>query len=152
MSMIKRRSLVAYILLSFITCGIYPIIFWYNYADDMNRICQGDGKETKNYLLVILLSIITCGIYNWIWLYGVGNRLNENAPRYGTRFQEDGTTVLLWMLIGSLLFGIGYFVAVHILIKNMNELAERYNQMYYGNNVYNQNNYYNNNQPPFNNI
>lgn len=148
--MIKRRSLLTLILLSIVTCGIYNIIFWYSYADDMNRICQGDGKETKNYIVVLLLSIITCGIYYWIWLYGVGNRLSENAPRYGTSFQENGTTIILWMIIGSFLCGIGAFVAMHILIKNMNELADRYNQMFYGNNTYQQNNY-DNQQPPYNN-
>lgn len=137
--MIKRRSLLTFILLSIITCGIYSIIFWYNYADDMNTVCNGDGKETKNYILVILLSIITCGIYYYIWLYGVGNRMQENAPRYGLNFQENGTTILLWFLIGSLLCGIGAFYAIYILIKNMNDIADRYNQQQ------------NNQQPPYNN-
>jgi hypothetical protein len=136
--MIKRRSLLTLILLSFITFGIYGIIFWYSYAEDMNRICQGDGKETKNFIIVILLSIITCGIYTYIWYYGIGNRLSENAPRYNTSFQENGTTVLLWMIIGSALCGIGSLIAMHILIKNMNELGDRYNQMFYGNNAYQQ--------------
>lgn len=130
--MIKQRSLLTLILLSIITCGIYNIIFWYSYSDDMNRICQGDGKNTQNYIIVILLSFITCGIYYWVWLYGIGNRLSENAPRYETSFQENGTTLLLWMIIGSFFCGIGSFVAMHIMIKNMNALADRYNKMFYG--------------------
>ncbi|TAH64788.1 MAG: DUF4234 domain-containing protein [Anaerolineaceae bacterium] len=133
--MIKHRSLLTLILLSIITLGIYNIIFWYSYSDDMNRICQGDGKVTNNYIIVLLLSFITCGIYYWIWMYGLGNRLNENAPRYGTSFQENGSTILLWMIVGSLLCGIGSFVAIYILIKNMNELGDRYNQTYYGRNA-----------------
>jgi hypothetical protein len=129
--MIKQRNFVAFILLSIITCGIYGIVFWYNYSDDMNIICNGDGKETKNYIIVILLSLITCGIYYWIWIYGVGNRLNENAPRYGINFSENGTTILLWMLVGSLVFGIGAIIAQYLLVRNMNELANRYNHQYY---------------------
>jgi hypothetical protein len=66
--MIKRRSLLTLILLSFITCGIYGIVFWYNYSDDMNKVCNGDGKQTQNYLIVFLLSFITCGIYPIVWL------------------------------------------------------------------------------------
>lgn len=132
--MIKRRSLLTLILLSLITCGIYGIIFWYNYADDMNRVCEGDGKDTKNYIIVLILSFITFGIYYWIWLYGVGNRLAENGPRYGANITDNGSTVLLWMIVGSMLCGIGTFVGMHILIKNMNDLGERYNQMFYGNN------------------
>lgn len=140
--MIQHRSLLKLILLSIITCGIYGIIFWYSYSDDMNRVCQGDGKHTQNFIIVILLNFITCGIYGLIWYYGLGNRLSENAPRYGVSFQENGTTILLWIVVGSLLCGVGTFVAMHILIKNMNILGERYNQMFYSNNTYQQN--YNN--------
>lgn len=128
------------VLLSIITCGIYGIVFWYNYTDDLNTVCNGDGKQTRNYLITILLSIITCGIYYWIWVYGVGSRLSENAPRYGTRFTEDGTTVLLWMIIGSLICGIGMLYAEYILVKNMNILAEQYNHFM-------QNNYQNYSNP-----
>ncbi len=125
--MIKQRSFIAMILLTIITCGIYGIVFWYNYTDDLNTVCNGDGKQTRNFLITILLSIITCGIYYWIWVYGVGNRLSANAPRYGSRFSEDGTTVLLWLIIGSLLCGFGTLYAEYILVKNMNILAEQYN-------------------------
>ena len=125
--MIKQRSYITMILLTIITCGIYGIVFWYNYTDDLNTVCNGDGKQTRNYLITLLLSIITCGIYYWIWVYGVGNRLSANAPRYGNRFTEDGTTVLLWMIIGSLLCGFGTLYAQYILVKNMNILAEQYN-------------------------
>jgi len=128
--MIKRRSLLTLILLSLITFGIYGIIFWYGFANDVNRICEGDGKNTKNFIVVILLSIITCGIYYFIWVYGVGNRLAENGPRYGITITENGTTVLLWHLIGNLICGIGTFVAYNVLIKNINALGERYNNNY----------------------
>jgi hypothetical protein len=33
----------------------------------------------------------------------------------------------MWMIFGSLLCGIGPFVAMHILIKNTNALANAYN-------------------------
>ncbi len=130
--MIKQRSLLTLILLTIVTCGIYGIIFWYSYSEDMNKVCNGDGKQTQNYIVVILLSFVTCGIYSWVWFYGVGNRLQENAPRYGLRFSENGTTVLLWMLFGSLLCFFGAFYAQYLLIKNMNSMADRYNQQYFG--------------------
>lgn len=127
--MIRQRSLLNYVLLSIITCGIYSIYFWYTYADDMNILCQGDGEETTNYIIVVLLSMVTFGIYGIYWYYKLGNRLQTNAPRYSMAFQENGTTVLLWQLLGSLLCGVGYFIAVHILIKNINALADAYNQL-----------------------
>lgn len=130
--MIKNRSFAMYLLLSIVTCGIYPIFFWYSFSQDVNRICNGDGKNTQNYLIVILLSIVTCGIYMFIWLYGVGNRLQENGPRYGVAISENGTSVLLWLIFGSLICGIGQFYAYYLLIKNINILGDRYNQQFYG--------------------
>ena len=89
------RSLIAYILLTFITCGIYGWYFIYALARDVNAVCAGDGKSTAGLIKLILLSMITCGFYGIYWYYSLGNRLAENAPRYGLNFQENGTTVLL---------------------------------------------------------
>ena len=123
----SNRSLAKYILLSIVTLGIYSLYFIYKLSNDMNLICAGDGKNTAGLLKIILLNIITCGIYSWIWYYGLGNRLAENAPRYGLKFIENGTTILMWMLFGAVLCGIGPFVALHIIIKNTNALANEYN-------------------------
>ena len=124
---ISDRSLIAYILLTFITCGIYGWYFIYALARDVNAVCAGDGKSTAGLIKLILLSMITCGFYGIYWYYSLGNRLAENAPRYGLNFQENGTTVLLWYLVGLLACGIGPFVAMHIIIKNANALCGAYN-------------------------
>lgn len=121
------RSLLMYILLGIITCGIYNWYFIYSLARDVNIMCREDGKNTGGLLAFILLSIITCGFYALYWEYSLGNRLAANAPRYGMVFQENGTTVLLWYLVGIFLCGIGPYVAMHILIKNSNALGVAYN-------------------------
>lgn len=122
------RGLLSYILLTIITCGIYGYYFIYKMAHDVNIACEGDGEETSGLVAFILLSFITCGIYSWIWQYKLGNRLANNAPRYGFSFQENGTTVLMWNLFGSLLCGIGPFIAMNILIKNSNNICGAYNR------------------------
>lgn len=129
------RSLVAYILLSIITCGIYSYYFLYTMARDVNIVCEGDGKKTGGLAAFILLSWITCGFYALYWYYSLGNRLASNAPRYGLNFQENGTTVLLWYLVGLLLCGIGPYVAMYFLIKNTNSICSAYNRTHglYGN-------------------
>ena len=121
------RSLLMYIVLSLITCGIYAWYFIYSLARDVNIMCREDGQKTGGLLAFILLSIITCGFYSLYWMYCLGNRLAANAPRYGMNFQENGTTVLLWYLVGAFLCGIGPYVAMHILIKNANALGVAYN-------------------------
>lgn len=128
------RGLFSYIILSVITCGIYGYYFIYKMAHDVNIACEGDGNKTGGLVAFIFLSFITCGIYAWYWYYSLGNRLAENAPRYGLSFQENGTTVLLWFLFGAFLCGIGPFIAMNILIKNSNRLCYAYNKTH---NLYN---------------
>lgn len=122
-----NRGLVSYILLCIITCGIYSYYFIYKMAHDINVACEGDGEQTAGLVKYILLNLITCGFYSLYWQYALGNRLAANAPRYGMNFQENGTTILLWCLFGSLICGIGPFVAMHILIKNSNSICGAYN-------------------------
>ncbi len=124
------RGLFIYIVLTIITCGIYNYYFVYRLAQDTNTVCEGDGEQTSGLVAFILLSIITCGIYSYYWYYKLGNRLSSNARSYNLAFQENGTTILLWQLFGMLLFGIGPFVAMHIIIKNINALCNAYNRKY----------------------
>ena len=124
------RSLVVFILLNIVTCGIYSLFFIYALARDINVACAGDGRDTAGLIKLILLSFITCGIYDWIWYYNLGNRLASNAPRYGMNFQENGTTILLWRLVGMLLCGIGPLIAMNIIIKNTNMLCGAYNHQH----------------------
>ncbi len=126
-----NRSILVYILLNLITCGIYGCYFLYSIARDLNTMCEGDGKKTQGLLVFILLSVVTCDIYSFIWYYGFANRLSDNAPRYGLHFSENGTTVLMWMLFGILLCGIGPFIGLNIIIKNMNAMATVYNARYF---------------------
>jgi hypothetical protein len=125
--MIKKRGLLSYILLSGITCGIYG--FWriYVLARDVNLMCDGDGKKTRGLLGYIFFGIITAGIYCLVWFYMLGDRLQDNAKRYDLSFKESGGTVLLWYLLGSFII-VGPFIAMHIIFKNTNALADEYNK------------------------
>ena len=124
-----NRSIIALILLSIVTFGIYPLFFWHKYVRDLNKVCAGDGRNTNGLLVAILLSIITFGIYSIVWTYGMQNRLRDNADRYNAGLIKGGGTVLCWSIFGSLLFGIGPLVALYIQIDSMNRLCYGYNAM-----------------------
>ena len=121
------RSLIGWLLLSLVTCGIYSFYFLYCLARDVNTLCQDDGDYTPGLAEFILLSFVTCGFYAYYWYYKIGNRLQANAPRYGLVFQENGTTVLLWQIFGALLCGLGPIFAMNIIINNTNAMATAYN-------------------------
>lgn len=125
------RSLLMYILLTIVTCGIYSYYFVYTLAKDVNQMCEGDGETVGGLAAYILLSFITCGFYSWYWLYKIQNRLHGAAPRYGVVVNENGTTVLLWMVIGSLLCGIGSFIGMNIVIVSANKVGVMYNARHF---------------------
>lgn len=122
-----NRSLLTYILLNLITCGIYGYIFIYGLSNDVNEVCDGDGQKTGGLLVYLLLGFVTCGIYDFIWWYKLCNRISVNGPRYGVTISENGTTFLLWSILGSLLCGIGPLIALHQVLRNMNTLCAAYN-------------------------
>ena len=127
----KQRSFWMYFLLTFITCGLYSIYYWYVFTEDLNRICGEkvpEAKPSMNYILVLLLSIVTCGIFYYFWLYQQGNRMQDASRAYGRDFHESGTTYLVWVLFGALLCGIGSLYGVYLMIRNMNTLIGEYNQ------------------------
>ncbi len=122
------RSLVAYVLLSLITCGIYGFYFIYTIARDVNVACSDDDEETSGLGMYILLSFITCGLYSIWWEYKLGNRLQNNGPAYGLTIPENGTTIILWRIFGALICGVGSFIGSYILIKNVNLICDAYNR------------------------
>lgn len=126
--MIRQRSFWVYLLLNFVTCGIYGLYFWYVWNEDVNRICAGDGQEMPNYIVVVLLGIITCGIYIFYWMYKQGNRLQANAGRYGVQIQENGSTFLLWALLGLITCSLAQYYGYYLMIQAVNRIAPGYNR------------------------
>lgn len=121
------RSLLAYILLSFITCGIYGFYFIYNLSQDINVACRDDGERTPGLGTYIILSFFTCGIYSLYWEYKIGNRIQANSYRYDLNIQENGTSILMWRIFGSIICFLGSFVGTNILLKNANAICKAYN-------------------------
>lgn len=130
----ENRSLLVYIALTLVTCGIYGLIFYWNLFKDLNDVCRvretNDSEQSPNYLIYILLTLVTCGIYGWFWLYKQGNRIQRVGEDYGIRIEENGTTLLMWNLLGALLCGAGIFVAQYYLFENINKLCICYNKEY----------------------
>lgn len=123
------RGLLKLILLSFITCGIYELIFIHSLAADVNEACREDGKHTKGLLGFLLLSLITCGIYSIIWWYGTAERLADYGRRNNAPgVENDGVKFLLWYLVGSLVCGLGSLYALYLHIKSLNAVCADYNR------------------------
>lgn len=121
---ISHRNFWKYLLLSFITCGIYGIYIFWGLVKDINEVCKEDGKTSPNYIIVLLLSYATCGIYGLYWWYTQGERVYNASARYGVTVREKGSTILLWQILGrTLMPGVGMLAATYIMFDNMNRIA-----------------------------
>ncbi len=120
---IQKRSFFVYVLLSILTLGIYHIYFWTKISNDVEVLCEGDGKKTMKYVFCFLLNIITFGIFGLVWKYKLAERLRANAARYNLNFSESGGLVLALSIFASL-----FFIPHFVLAKNFNALAVAYNE------------------------
>lgn len=76
---------------------------------------------------ILPLLVLIFAIYELYWIYKQGNRMKRAGYVYNTQVEENGSTYLLWSLLGLLLFGIGPYIARYIFIHNLNKLSTAYN-------------------------
>ena len=122
------RGLLSYFLLSAITFGIYPLYYMHRVSVELNETCSEDGKTTRGLIATLLLTLITFGIYPIIWWYSAAERMNNYGIRNNvSKVTISGGSYLLWNIFGSLLFGIGPFVALYKFIHSHNAVNMHYN-------------------------
>ena len=121
-----NRSLFKYIFFTIFTCGLYALYFIHALARDLNTVCDGDGEHTAGLFAYIFFSIFTCGLYTFYWNYKVAERIYNNSERYGVKVSENGTTVLLWLVVGTAICFIARLLAYSIIMKNANKITRAY--------------------------
>ena len=117
--MIKNRKTGKFIFLNLITLGIYGLFFWTKWTKDLNKICDGDDKESGHYILVFLLDIFSFGIYALVWNYQMAERMYQKAKDYNITLKHGGMFVMIWRILP--------IVSSVYKIKYFNKLAAAYN-------------------------
>lgn len=76
-SPITARSLALYIILCFITCGIFPLYWFYVQARDFDTLLEMKGKHLfVSPAMALLLCLVTCGLFNIYFYYKVCDQLD----------------------------------------------------------------------------
>ncbi len=107
----KKRSVLAVVLFSIITLGIYEIYWYYVMTEDMNAK-DSTKPNVTNFIIAILLGIITCGIYLIYWQF---------------RFYEksDAVTKKSNMIVYFILAFFGFSIISNALLQNdVNQMVE----------------------------
>ena len=123
-----RRGLIKLILLSIITFGIYPFVFFSGISEDINLIASRfDGKKTMHYcLMAFIIGPLTLGIGFIVWFHNLSSRMGNELARRGIAYSFGASDYWLWNVLGSLII-IGPFVYLHKLAKASVLLAQDYN-------------------------
>ncbi len=93
--MIKNRNIVACVILSIVTIGIYGIYWFIKMTDDSNALAPKNATTSGGK--AFLLSLITCGIYGIYWNYKLGLKVDEMN-------NTQGNLGIIYLLLG--LFGL----------------------------------------------
>lgn len=112
-----KRSIPMCILLSFVTCGIYAIYWYYCVANDFYN------ERTENYVsttpvVTIILHIVTCGIYGIYTYYVWGKAMPEIFARRGRSTDDRSVIYLVLSLVGL------QIVSMCLIQNDFNELAD----------------------------
>lgn len=123
------RSLLTFILLNLVTCGIYGIVVMSSISDDINTIASRyDGRKTMHYcLLYFVVAVVTFGIGTLVWYNNISDRIGCELARRGINYSFGAADFWLWGILGSFIF-VGPFVYQYKLFKAMNQIAADYNE------------------------
>ena len=113
----KERNIGISILLSLVTCGIYPIVWLYNILSDISQIAP---EEDINPGTGVILSIITCGIYTIYLYYKLSVILFEKGRERGILVNDNRVLYIVLALFG---FGL---VNYAIIQSDINKFSRTY--------------------------
>lgn len=113
--MIKEKNIAVSIILYFVTCGIYYLIFMADSTRDVDIITNNPEKRSGG--TVVLLSILTCGIYGFYWWYKQGELMEKLNYESG---KASSSSAVLYLLLS--LFGLS-FVNMILLQSDLNKYA-----------------------------
>ncbi|MBR1472098.1 MAG: DUF4234 domain-containing protein [Lachnospiraceae bacterium] len=98
---IQKRDIVISIVLSFVTCGIYSIYWYYKLVEESDVFTgHQDGQSAG---VVVLLHFVTCGIYTFIWMYQCGERIDRRNAAMGLPASNNAIIYLLLALTGFMI-------------------------------------------------
>ena len=100
-----RRSLLKLILLTIITFGIYPYVFFSGISEDINLIASRfDGRKTMHYcLMAFIIGPLTLGIGFIVWFHNLSSRMGNELARRGIAYSFGASDYWLWNVLGSLI-------------------------------------------------
>lgn len=128
LQMKTNRGLLKYILLSFITFGIYGIVVFSSISSDINILAyRYDGKKTMHFcLMYFVFSWLTFGVVPIVWSHRISARVGDQVRRRNLPYSFGAADFWLWNVLGSLII-VGPFIYLYKFFKSMNMISADFN-------------------------
>ena len=104
-----KRSVAAYLILSFVTCGLFAIYWAYTISSDAAALRRTHGLPPAKNEHNLLLTLLTCGIY---WFFTAGDDVDDLERRIGGKAEPSN-----WGLIYLVMCFLGLAPAAIILMQ-----------------------------------
>ncbi len=95
----KRSSgVLALLLLSIVTCGLYAIFWWYRIGDMLGIAVRRRGLSVSisggSVLVCFILGSYVCGVIQWIGIHSIFEAANALAHDYNMQLRTRPSEVL----------------------------------------------------------
>lgn len=114
---VKVRAISTCIILTFITCGLYSLIWFEHLNNESNYLSREPRPQSGG--MAFLLVLLTCGIYYFFWAYKQGVRIDRARTLKGLPPKNMG-------ILYALLLFVPYFggiVSLSLMQNEINNLA-----------------------------
>lgn len=98
LAMVKKRSIVLSVILSFVTFGLYGLYWIIKVTNEMNSLLY--KRNATGGLMAVVFTIVTFGLYGFLWAYRLGENV-DNLKR-----DSRGNSAVLYLIVYILGFGI----------------------------------------------
>ena len=110
------RGLIKLWLLTFITCGIYPMVMWSRMSVEINMVASRyDGKRTMHFLWMPVIGALTLGIYMLVWLHNLCSRIGNELKRRQVNYKFSAASFWLWNFVYGMVAGAVAGVVTYVL-------------------------------------
>lgn len=93
----ERREIPMTVILTFVTCGIYGIVWWYKV---FTEVASDLGRSDINPMMEIVLTFVTCGVYGMYLCYKYPKLINEMQAKRGLPVNDFSVVSLLCAIFG----------------------------------------------------
>lgn len=117
----KKINWILWLVLNYVTCGIYALYVYYVMTDNNNKIANERGVKTiMGFIPAFLLGIVTCGIFLIVWQYMFVKQQSEIANASGVTLTPTDSPVLLFLLAFVPFYGIYVYAENHNRVVDAN--------------------------------